>query len=321
MKNFDKVIHLFLQSLGNLENKTLLVGYSAGADSTLLLHLLAQKKDFFKYKLEAVFFSHENSPINEGENNNLLLAQKTCQKLGIILYHQPIEMEKTTNKSWEQLGREARIEFYQNHYHDFIFLGHHLDDQNETTMIQLFRGAGKGMRAMKFIDGKICRPFLTISKKEIYQYLQQNKIEWIEDPTNKNTDFTRNFWRNIGLPTIAQHYPSYSLLLSKFRKKIQNLENLSFDLAQLDGLDSLLQGKTIQVSHLSETRIMNLFHHVYPQLKYSLEEKVVEEFFKQQQFYKKEKTFFIGNYQLVFSKGSLSLLPKLEDKQHLKIRI
>jgi tRNA(Ile)-lysidine synthase len=321
MKNFDKAIHLFLQSLGDLKNKKILVGYSAGADSTLLLHLLAQKKDFFEYHLEAVFFSHENSPINEGENNNLLLAQKTCQSLNIPFYHQSIHMEKTTKKSWEQIGRQARLEFYQKHPTDFIFLGHHLDDQNETTMIQLFRGAGKGMRAMKPIDGKICRPLLDISKKDIYDYLQFHKIRWIEDPTNKNTDFTRNFWRNIGLPTIANYYPSYSLLLSKFRKKIQTLENLSLDLAKVDGLDSLLQGKTIQVSHLSETRIMNLFHHLYPHLKSSLEEKVVEEFFKQNNFIKKEKTFLIGDYSLCFQHGTLSLISKLEKKSNSKLKV
>jgi len=71
----NKKIHLFLQKL-NITSKNVLVGFSSGADSTALLYILNQKRDFFDFKLNAVFFSHDNSPLNKGEVESCNLAKK-----------------------------------------------------------------------------------------------------------------------------------------------------------------------------------------------------------------------------------------------------
>lgn len=277
LNKLNKKVHLFLQNL-DLQNKTLLVAYSAGADSTALLHILNQKKEFFNFELKAVFFSHHNSPMNEGEDASLELAEKTCKILSIDFIHQPLNMEKVGGKSWEEIGRNKRNEFYQNDDFDFVFLGHHEDDQNENTFIQLFRGAGKGISGMNPMEGKICRPFLGIEKKEIYSFLKENKIKWIEDPTNSNIDFTRNFWRNKGLPTIESNYPEYKKTLSLFRKKQKIQNSLLLDLAIIDGLNSLKENNDIDISHLSKDRIINLIQHLGKKECANLESKQIEAF-------------------------------------------
>lgn len=201
----SKTLHIFLNTLGDLTNKKIIVGFSGGADSTALLDLLNQRKSYFHFNLEAVFFSHGSSPIAVEEDKMKTFCQSFCSERNIPLTICDLELEKIPRQGWESSGRKARQSFYKDSDADWIFLGHHKNDQNETTMTQLFRGGGKGTIGMQFIEGKYCRPFLDHFKSEIYDYLIKNNLQWVEDPTNTDTDFTRNFWRNEGLPTIEKH--------------------------------------------------------------------------------------------------------------------
>jgi tRNA(Ile)-lysidine synthase len=258
MKNLNKIVHLFLNNLTDLSGKNVLAGFSGGADSTALLDILVQKKDFFNFNLKAVFFSHGNSPIAQDEHLMRDFCQQFCQKHGIELIEMDLNLEKIPRQGWESSGRQARLEFYKNMQADFVFLGHHQDDQNETTMTQLFRGAGKATSGMKKIEGIYCRPFLDIHKKDIYEYLHNKQISWVEDPTNTDTYFTRNFWRNTGLPTIAQHYPNYSQSLENFRQKYNELHALAYELALNDGLELLLEQQPVAIENLNAKRLKNL---------------------------------------------------------------
>lgn len=264
--NLNKTTHLFLNKLNkstSLKNKKIVCGFSGGADSTALLDCLIDKKDFFHYTLEAVFFTHGDSPIAVDEDVMLKFCTNFCNSHDIKLHVIPLNLEKIPRQGWESSGRTKRLEFYKNSNYDYIFLGHHKDDQNETTMIQLMRGGGKGSSAMKEVQGSYCRPFLNIYKKEIYEYLKSKGIQWIEDPTNKNTDFTRNFWRNVGLPTIEQHYPNYSQMLDNFRKKNDELNSLAFEMAKVDGLYSLIKGEDVNIKDLNSLRLKNLMSYYF----------------------------------------------------------
>lgn len=155
----SKTLHIFLNSLGDLKNKKIIVGFSGGADSTALLDLLQQRKPYFNFNLEAVFFSHGSSPIAVEEDKMKIFCHSFCLERNIPLTICDLDLEKIPRQGWESSGRQARQGFYKNTDADWIFLGHHKDDQNETTMTQLFRGGGKGTIAMQFVDGKYCRPF------------------------------------------------------------------------------------------------------------------------------------------------------------------
>lgn len=302
MRNINKELHLFLQKLPDLKDKSIAVGYSAGADSTLLLHLLHEKSKFFGFEINAVFFSHENSPMNHGEDKSLDMAKKTCENLKINFIHHKIMMEKEVRRGWEEIGRENRIDFYKKLNFDFVFLGHHKDDQNETTMIQLMRGAGKGMAGMKPIDGIFIRPFLDLTKDEIYQELENKKIDWVEDPTNTNTDFTRNFWRKQVLPLIEKHYPQYRQNLDLFRKKINTQNKLLRDLALVDGLESLKNNLEVNISGLDTDRKINLLNHFFSDNNSHIEQKKIENWLKQ-----KDSTIESKKYRLQIEGDTLKV--------------
>jgi tRNA(Ile)-lysidine synthase len=268
----NKTLHLFLNKIDNIQNKKIVVGFSGGADSTALIDLLAIKKDFFNFELEAVFFSHGLSPIAVDEHLMEKFCSDFCINKKIKLTIIDLELEKIPRQGWESSGRKARQEYYRSVNPDLIFLGHHKDDQNETTLTQLFRGGGKGTIGMKKFDGLYCRPFLEHHKIEIYDYLKEKNIGWVEDPTNKDIDFTRNFWRNVGIPTIEQHYPKYSQILDKFRSKQEELYELAYDMALTDGLENFIKKEPINISSLSGTRLKNLITHIFSSLGKSMED-------------------------------------------------
>lgn len=294
----SKTLHIFLNSLEDLNNKKIVVGFSGGADSTALLDLLYQRKPYFKFQLEAVFFSHGDSPIAVDENIMQNFCIDFCQQRNIPLSICDLNLEKIPRQGWESSGRKARQNFYKNHDADWIFLGHHKDDQNETTMTQLFRGGGKGTIAMQLIEGKYCRPFLQHFKKDIYNYLKENNMQWIEDPTNKDTDFTRNFWRNSGLPTIESHYPNYSSTLDKFRKKQENLYDIAYEMALIDGLKSFINYEPVNIKELSSVRLKNLISHIFNHYGKSMEEAYYEQ---QINHYLANKSLEINHKEMCFS--------------------
>ena len=278
MKNINKIVHLFLTNSNiNLNNKEIIVGYSGGADSTALLHILNEKKQHFNYNLKAVFFSHEGTPLIEDEKSLIEHCEYFCKQLNIPLHIQYLNLMKIKNQSWESSGRHGRMNFYDQLKPDYVFLGHHKNDQDETTMIQLFRGAGKGILGMKAIDGIYVRPFLNITKNDIYEYLKFKNISWIEDTTNENNELTRNFWRNIGLPTVNKYYPDYSARLDNVREKFSNLFELSKELALIDGLNDLIEEKSINISNLTHTRVCNLINNYFRHYGYSLENKTLKD--------------------------------------------
>lgn len=273
----SKTLHIFLNTLGDLKNKKIIVGFSGGADSTALLDLLYQRKPYFDFNLEAVFFSHGSSPIAVDEDKMKSFCTSFCEKRNINLTVVDLDLEKVPRQGWESSGRKARQSFYKNTDADWIFLGHHKNDQNETTMTQLFRGGGKGTIAMQFIEGKYCRPFLNHFKKDIYNYLTENNIQWVEDPTNLDTDFTRNFWRNSALPLIEQHYPNLSSSLDKFRKKQENLYALAYEMALADGLTCVINKQSTPVKNLSPVRLKNLLSHIFNYYGKSMEDAYYEQ--------------------------------------------
>ena len=315
MKNLNKLVHLFLQELNPLEDKNIVVGYSGGADSTALLHLLKKKQDFFSFNLKAVFFSHEGSPLIENEEKLISHCKLFCQEIDVDLKVHPLYLEKQKNQSWESSGRMGRMSFYENNRPDYVFLGHHQDDQDETTMIQLFRGAGKGISAMKKVENFYCRPFLDIHKEDIYQYLNNKKLSWIEDSTNTNIEFARNFWRLEGLPNIKKYYPQYSQQLDLLREKTTELVQMSKELAVVDGLDKLLAGQSLDIKALNDLRLKNLISQFYSNHKISIGKPYVENKINEYRL-KDNIVFEKKEIYLILDNGNLSI--QILSNTHLK---
>lgn len=258
--NIEKTLYLYLKEHFLNSQDTLAIGYSGGIDSTCLLYLMHKLQKEFKYRLVAINFLHTDNPI--AEDSTLLLQKKLCKQLGVNLINVSLSVPTHNGKGWESACRKARQTYYSNNHFSHVFLGHHLDDQNENTFIQLFRGAGLGVGGMKpktTINGvQYHRPFLNIPKKELFNILQQNHLPFEDDSSSNNNHFSRNFLRNKLFPVLSEHYPNYSSRLKQIRERFKEQDSLNYDLAIVDGLQKLLDKESVDISHLNTIRAKNL---------------------------------------------------------------
>nr|WP_238400323.1 tRNA lysidine(34) synthetase TilS [Legionella bononiensis] len=188
--------------------KKLIVGFSGGLDSTVLLHALYSQSSL-RNKLLAVHINHGISP-------NALFWQSHCEAFcthaGIPFISKTVEFDRSANI--EEGARNARYEVFNSLLkdRDCLLLGHHMDDQAETVLLQLFRGAGvDGLAAMmesgSFGSGALSRPLLTCSRKQLEQYAAHYELTWIEDESNQDEHYSRNFIRQQIMPSLAAKWP------------------------------------------------------------------------------------------------------------------
>lgn len=120
-----------------------------------------------------------------------------------------------------------------------ILLAHHQDDQAETVLIQLLRGAGvKGLAAMpaqqSFSQGELCRPMLGFMREEIYSYVLEHNLNWIDDPSNFDIDYDRNFLRHEVVPLLETRWPSLKKTVSRTATHQAEADQLLTELAFQD---------------------------------------------------------------------------------------
>jgi len=192
-------------------NANLIVGYSGGVDSHVLLHLLASLPEF-KNKITAVYVHHGLQVCADDWATH---CQNCAQALGVKFKVLTVNGQAAIGESPEEAARNARYQAFKEILteNDVLLLAQHRNDQLETVLLQLFRGAGlKGLSGMPatipFAVGVLLRPLLDVSQNEIKQYALQHQLQWIEDPSNQDMQFDRNFLRHEVLPLLEQHWPS-----------------------------------------------------------------------------------------------------------------
>ncbi len=162
--------------------------------------------------LEAVHVHHGLSP-NADAWAEFCRAQ--CARRGIPLVVHRVTVARQPGESLEAAARTARFAAFAGSDADVIALAHHADDQAETLLLQLLRGAGpKGLAAMPACRQEagrpvLARPFLALSRAEIVESAQGRRLEWIDDESNDDTDVRRNFLRHEIAPRLAQAFPGY----------------------------------------------------------------------------------------------------------------
>ena len=196
----------YFPTFNNAEH--LYVAYSGGLDSHVLLHIMASlvgPKSF-----TAIHINHQLS-INA--DNWQQHCKDCCSKLGVPLIVETIKVE---NKGFglEQAAREIRYDIFRKLLDktDLLLLAHHADDQAETVLYRLLRGAGtKGLSGMPISRplglGGLFRPLLAFSRADLESYASIHGLEWIEDESNKDVSFDRNFLRHKVLPIISERWP------------------------------------------------------------------------------------------------------------------
>lgn len=186
----------------------LYVGFSGGLDSSVLLASMAAIPSL-KEKITAVHINHQISP-------NASAWQAHCQAVAkhynLDFYTQTVTFDKKANI--EEAARKARYAVFSSLIQrgDALILGHHLDDQAETLLLHLVRGAGiEGLAGMPvekpFAAGYLLRPFLDKSRAELESYAKSQGLRWIEDESNLNADYSRNYLRQELIPQLRARWP------------------------------------------------------------------------------------------------------------------
>jgi tRNA(Ile)-lysidine synthase len=195
------------------KNSKIIVGVSGGPDSTCLLDMLCRLKD--KYNLELIT-AHVNYGLRgKDSQKDEEFVRKLAEKYGIKIYTlSPALSRKRARRNLlpsENNLREIRYAFFEKlrkkNSFDSIAVAHNLDDQVETFLMRIIRGAGlAGLAAMKYKNNKIIRPLLGTNRKEILKYLKENKLKYRIDKTNKSSAFFRNKIRNKLIPYLEENF-------------------------------------------------------------------------------------------------------------------
>ncbi|WP_339722284.1 tRNA lysidine(34) synthetase TilS [uncultured Paraglaciecola sp.] len=217
----------------------IVVAYSGGVDSHVLLHALhnIRQTQHFNFQLSAIHIHHGLSSNADQWQSH---CQQVCAQLNIGYQTANVAVVALPRQSLEALAREARyntlVELAP--ANSQILLGQHQDDQLETFLLQLKRGAGpKGLSAMNRAwesesplqsDKKVgfYRPLLDVSQQTILNYAQQHKLQWCEDESNQNTDFERNFLRHDVLPVLHSRWPELARSVARSAALCQEQQSL-----------------------------------------------------------------------------------------------
>ena len=220
----EKVLQLIKEQNLVRAGDVVAVACSGGPDSIALLHILKGLERELDIQVIAI---HVNHSIRDNAKRDENFVKSFCKKNNIKNYTFVIDVPKlarTKAVSLETAGRMARYGVFdaliQKGVANKIALAHHAYDQAETILLHLFRGSGlNGVRGMEFNkDNNYIRPFLNITKKEVYEYLEKNGLEFVEDETNNESTYSRNFIRNDVIPKLQERWPNIVNTLINFSK-------------------------------------------------------------------------------------------------------
>jgi tRNA(Ile)-lysidine synthase len=246
----------------------LLIALSGGVDSVVLLHLLQQLKTRFDWQLHAVHVHHQLSPYSDSWAN---FCAQLCAACAIPFHLERIDITPLREHGVEAAARQLRYQAIAKHATDFLLLAHHADDQAETLLLQLLRGSGvKGAAAMPLVAQRECawlRPLLNVTRTEIVAYARAQNLAWIEDDSNTDTRYARNFLRLKVMPVLAEKFPAYRRTLSRSAQHFAEAASLLDELAALDAVQSIV-GETLllqALQALSASRAKNLLRYFLQQ--------------------------------------------------------
>ena len=251
----------------------LCVGLSGGVDSVVLLDILHTLAPCHGWRLSAIHVNHQLSP---HANEWVRFCKRLCRERGVPL--RVVKVNVAHGDSIEAAARAARYAAYRAQAAENVVLAQHQDDQAETVLLQLLRGAGvKGLAAMPLVRDdavrlglRLLRPLLGFTRAEIEQYAAARALSWVEDESNDDPYYLRNFLRIEIMPRLEARAPDYRKTLSRAAGHMAEAAQLLDTLAEADGAGALMGG-TLAVASLQKlpaARARNLLryflalHHV-----------------------------------------------------------
>ncbi|MCH9644894.1 MAG: tRNA lysidine(34) synthetase TilS [Gammaproteobacteria bacterium] len=264
--------------LHHTQSTRFIVAYSGGVDSHVLLHCMAAlRQEHPEWQLSAVH-------VNHGLQADALQWQQHCQTvcdaLDIPLTCFKLNLKIQKGDSVEAIARDARYakiaELMSSEC--CLLTGHNQNDQAETLLLQLMRGAGvKGLSAMpvmkEFSDGECLRPLLSVTREQIEAYAAAHQLQWIEDSSNQDLRFDRNFVRHELLPLLQQRWPGAMSSISRSAQHCADAQNVIEKLAEQDFLSLSADAEKIHIPALmllDEKRRFNVMRYWLQSLSVSM---------------------------------------------------
>lgn len=213
------------------------VAFSGGLDSTVLLHLLAVAAR--SHALPAISAVHVHHGLQAAADGWPTHCQRLCDELGVPLLIEYVQV--APGASLERAARDARYEAFAATLSpgEVLLLAQHQDDQAETVLYRLLRGAGvRGLAAMPasrpLARGYAVRPLLDVPRRTLEAYAEVHGLRWVDDPSNSDTRLARNFLRQEILPRLHRHWPNASQVLARTAAHQAEALTLLQELAELD---------------------------------------------------------------------------------------
>ncbi len=257
-------------------DEKILVAVSGGVDSVVLLDLLC------KMEVECGV-AHCNFHLrNEESDGDFQFVKNLTEQRGLAFYSQDFDTKKyaSENKiSIEMAARDLRYNWFEqirnNFQYKYIAVGHHVDDVAETVLINLARGTGiHGLSGIKSKLGKIVRPLLSFTRKQLLEYSENNSLNFREDSTNAETDFVRNKIRHQIMPVLEEINPAIRNTMTENVRRFRDVEQIYNEVIEKNrgelilnkGKDLLISISKLEklkapVSHLFEILSPFGFHH------------------------------------------------------------
>ena len=245
------------------ESRQLVLGFSGGLDSSLLLAVSCQfVTQNPSFGLRAL---HVNHGIHADSDKWESACKQQCsaRQVSCAVRRADIPAHGGRRVS-EDMARRARYACFEDELapNETLLLAHHLDDQLETLMLRLNRGAGVGglsgmPEARPLGEGWLLRPWLNFSRPELLEAAQQLGVTWLEDPSNTQLHHDRNLLRNSLLPQIEARWPEYRKSWAKSLALLGDSAALNSDLAQMDlDLCSAQTPGRLRVTELKELSLL-----------------------------------------------------------------
>jgi len=214
------------------------VAYSGGLDSHVLLHAMAQIRDQLGCSLQAIHIHHG---LQQSADVWLQHAIDESQRLDINITPLKLNLQPAKGESLEAVARDARYKAMRELLGtgDMLLTAQHQNDQAETLLLQLMRGSGlSGLAAMPelavFGEAWLARPLLEFTRAELLQYAKQHNLNWVEDESNADLRFDRNYIRHQLMPLIEQRWPASSRTLARTARHCAEAQQLIDHLAKAD---------------------------------------------------------------------------------------
>jgi tRNA(Ile)-lysidine synthase len=225
-------------TLGLRNDARINVGVSGGLDSVVLLHLLSTLRRSTDISLTALHAHHGLHPDADKWQE---FCEGLCAKWSVTFKTRNLDVQGKDSGGYEASARRARYRWYGSVVKstDYLLLAHHRDDQAETVLLNLLRGAGiRGLSAMSltstFDHCRVIRPLLGYDRRQLAAYADEHRLQWVEDASNRDISYSRNYLRHQIVPLLRERWSAVSGVLADTAERMRRTQLLLEEVAAAD---------------------------------------------------------------------------------------